>query len=55
MPIVLELHILDEELIISTRDHFKEELVHKYRFPKTAGMFLSEVFVQYWLSISVMF
>lgn len=29
MFIALELHILDEELIVSTRDRFKEELVRK--------------------------
>lgn len=33
MPSALKLHIVDEELIISTRDHFKEELVHKCRSP----------------------
>ena len=33
MFIALELQIFDKELIISTRDHFKEELVHKYEFP----------------------
>lgn len=36
----LELHIWDKELIISTRDHSKEELALKYGFPYTAGMFL---------------
>lgn len=33
MSIALELHILEKELIVSTRDRFKEELVHKYGFP----------------------